>query len=97
MKSRDQYLMVAAGVAMIMAASLASLYGDEGETPTIKGNEPVLNPYKVAPAAPIQPGSQDYQKPVPGTAAPKLVKDKNPPVQVKVFKLSNADAVTLAD
>ena len=98
MKSRDQFLMVAAGVAMITAASLASLYGDEGETPTIKGNEPVLNPYKVArastPTAPIQQGSQDYQKPV---AVAKLVKDKNPPVQVKVFKLLNADAATLAD
>jgi hypothetical protein len=97
MKSRDQFLMAAVGVAMIMAASLASLYGDEGDTPTIKGNEPALNTYKIPPAAPTQPGSQDYQKPASVTSAPKLVKDKNPPVQVKVFKLLNADAATLAD
>jgi len=101
MKSRDQFFLMAAGVAMITAASLASLYGDEGETPTIKGNEPVLNPYKVAPtaptpAAPIQPGSQDYQKPATFTGAPKLVKEKNPPVQVKVFQLKYADANSLA-
>src|SRR5690349_6651217 len=97
MKSRNQFLLVAAGMAMITAASLASLYGDEGKTPTIKGNEPVLNPYKVAPAELTQPGSQEFPRPAPVTAAPKLVKDKNPPVQVKVFKLAFADADTLAD
>jgi hypothetical protein len=108
MNSKFQILLMTAALA-IVGVSLASLYGGDVTTsaataassdPTTAPDLPAVEaPAVAAPQVSAPPASPT--KPIPSTApragASFLVKEKTPPVQVKVYVLKYADAETLAE
>ena len=109
MNSKFQILLTTAALA-IVGVSIASLYGDDGATsaattsPADLTTAPALPAVEVpaVPAAKISAPQMAPAKPIPSKqrqsalADPDLVKEKNPPVQVKIYELKFADAEALA-